>query len=127
MSNVVYLRTGPPERAPLVLTVPLCEDPTISTYCTCGGLLAFVAGRWQHAEACIACFASTDPCPDSRAHRSCPDPDPVTCWHDTCRETVELEIDCASGLPAGGCCGCCWVTDDMLEGRRMWPTPLIRG
>lgn len=127
MNGIVYLRAGFVERAPLMLTVPLCEDPVISTYCICGGLLAFVGNRWQHAEACIACFASTEPCPDSRSHRACLDPQPVTCWHGSCLETVELEIECASGLPPGECCGCCWVPADMLEGKRTWPMHLIRG
>ena len=105
----------------LIVTVPLCEEPNTSTVCECGGLLAYVTGRWQHVEACVDCHDSDQPCRDSHRHIACVDPLPKTCAHGNCREEVSMVIECARGLANRTCCGCCWDMSDALEARRMWP------
>lgn len=126
MGDLVFLHGKQFELPPIVVTVPLCDEPTVSTVCECAGLLAFIRGRYEHVEACIECLGSTLPCPDPGRHVACPDPAPRTCVHDQCREPVEVEIECGNGEPPRTCCGCCWVTADQLEGRRMWPGPMTR-
>lgn len=110
--------------APPVITVPLCEHPTVSTVCTCGGLLAYVGGRWQHVEACIECYDSPHPCPNPSAHQVCPSPEFEVCAHAAdwqCNEPVALDDGCAVGDAARTCCRCCWQATDDAEGRILWP------
>lgn len=122
MGDVVYLYPRTDTVSVLrSLTVPLCEDPNTSTVCECGGLLAYLCGRWQHVEACLRCYASTSSCPNPRGHTSCEDPEPSTCAHAGCSEPINLDGPCAYGQ---ACCGCCWQTVDELEGRQLWPTPI---
>lgn len=123
MGELVYLRDRLYELPPLVVTVPLCEDPDVSTVCECGGMLAYQAGRWQHVDLCPECFEPDDrPCHDRVRHAACLDPTPVGCFHGGCAEPVSAEGECANGHAPRTCCLCCWATDDLLEGRRMWPT-----
>lgn len=120
---LVYLRNlGYLPLPPLVTTVPLCEDPEVSTVCTCAGMLAYVAGRWQHVDLCPECLEPENrPCRDRARHAACPDPDPVVCCHGGCTEPVQAEGECANGRDPRACCLCCWVRTDILEGRLMWP------
>lgn len=121
MNPVVTLRRGLVELSRLLITVPLCEQPNTSTVCECGGLLAYFGERWHHVEACVRCFASARPCRNTHRHIACIDAHPLVCAHGGCREAVDLEVECAHGLTKRTCCGCCWITTDALDGRRMWP------
>jgi hypothetical protein len=135
-ADVVYLYGRPYEMPPLVTTVQapglnLCDDPIISATCAtlvnrgggsqpCGGLLAYQSGAWQHVNACRDCLDTPLPCPGGLGHVSCGDPEPVVCMHGGCREPADISVQCTNGAE-GECDGCCWISDDELEGRRMWP------
>lgn len=135
-AEIVYLFGRPHEMPPMVTTADLaptlnlCDEPTVSAVCEtlvrrsghdqpCGGLLAYQGGAWQHVNACRDCVDSPLPCPGDLGHVSCDDPQPSTCIHDGCTDTAEYEMQCTRG-GEGECCGCCWVRNDELEGRRMW-------
>ncbi len=101
-----------------------CDAPTVTALCgslvvrggeevTCGGLLAYQGG-WQHVNVCLDCY-DAGPC-RGRVHVSCLDPAPAGCDHPHCGEPGDIDQDCAYGY--GSCCGCCWIRDDQLEGRR---------
>ena len=124
-TDVLYLsQHRRPLLPPLVVTIPLCDNPAVSTVCTCGGLLAYVSGEWRHVEACIECYDSTHPCPSPGDHTACATPDPVACAHADdwqCDEPVSVDGDCGNGGAPRSCCRCCWVETDDAEGRVLWP------
>lgn len=112
----------------LLAGVPLnrCDAPIITAVCasltvrgdveqTCGGLLAYQDGRWQHVNACLVCAAGGDRC---LPHLSCCDPQPESCGHPSCTQPADIDQTCACWHMH--CCGCCWELDDELAGRRMW-------
>ena len=124
-AEVVYLHGRLHELPPLVTTKPepelnRCDDPIISATCEgCRGLLAYQCGAWLHVNACLDCLhGSAEFCAGN--HPACDEPEPVTCMHDGCREAADVDMQCVNGAE-GECDGCCWIREDELEGRRMWP------
>lgn len=122
-ATLVYLNERRAAFVPLVMTVPLCEAQP-SAMCTCGGMLAYLEGRWQHVEACVECYDSPEPCHARYGHKACAAPEVTDCvhgndWH--CGNPASIEQTCANGEEPRACCGCCWVHADDLEGRAMWP------
>lgn len=81
--------------------------------CECGGYLAYIAGKWTHADVCSECWSPDGritPCPDGGeehiACAGCAGPEPVQCQHNHCIKANDL-----TALPCEGtrsaCCGCC--------------------
>jgi hypothetical protein len=94
----------------LVTTQPALR--TAIAQCTCGGLLAYTAGRWVHADACAECADTpTDQqCRALQPHKTCADPEPVDCDHQHCHEPHQLGVGpCNTGHRF--CCGCCQEED----------------
>lgn len=125
--NVVYLNNWPRELPPLVTTTPPARRDTPTAVCVslidrgygeqpCDGLLAYLRGRWQHVDACHDCLTGPTTC--AVGHLRCDTPQPRECTHG-CGEAADVEMPCTGG-GVGDCDGCCWVTDDALQGRRLW-------
>jgi hypothetical protein len=86
--------------------------PVADTVCDCGGLLAFVAGRWQHIDQCLSCRTENRPC--AGQHIACTDPSPRRCLHRLCNQPVSLEDRCGLDRSVHECCGCCSRPDDQI-------------
>lgn len=95
-------------RAPAVVVL-LQRDQAAEadTICECGGLLAYIAGRFQHLNMCLSCYTLTEPC--GGPHVGCfgGDPQPAICQHRGCLQPVTLTDNCAMDGDRRVCCGCC--------------------
>lgn len=103
-ATATLLRLLPP---PCELDLLPPEDAEITVCAVDGGILAYLAGTWQHTDQCVGC-ATGRPC--TTLHTGCDDPEPEMCPHG-CRQPVDLDAACSDRglLHSRSCNGCCWA------------------